>query len=115
MKNITSGQWLGIIIVVVSVLSTSTTNLTDIFGSEAAKIITSAASLVTAILGGVVTMLTRQTGMIQQVKSFDGVEAIQINDKAPKAIVDATADPNEDTIEPAPGMEAAVAKKRTGI
>lgn len=108
MLGLTRGQWIGIGIIVFSVLSTSAQQVTDLFGAYMATKIIAGSSLLTAIFGGIITMTTGQAGLIQSVKELPGIANIQINRDAPKAIALASLDPNEPKLEPAPGETGAV-------
>lgn len=112
MLGLNRNQWLGIAIVIVSALSISTANLTDIFGAGVAKVIVSACSMLTTIFGGIVTVITGQTGMAQQLGNLTGVK-VQVDATADPSLAKLAVSPDNNGIEPAPGQGADVAKVAT--
>lgn len=108
MLGLNRNQWLGIAIIVVSVLSVSSANLIDIFGAGAAKKIVSSCAILSGIFGGIVTVITGQSGMISQIGNLKGVEPIQINKDAEPALAKLAVNPDLENVMPKPGQDAAV-------
>lgn len=109
MLGFNRNQWIGIIIATASVLAVAPTEqVVTLFGVFLAAKVQAAASLLTLILGSVIAAINNPASMIQQVKDLPGVANIQINRDAPKSIAQASLDPDEGKIEPAPGQTAAV-------
>lgn len=94
----TRNQILGGCVVVVSVLMISTTQLTDLFGAVIAKDIVSAAAILNGILGGWVTLMSGQAGMIKDVAALPGVAKIQVNEQASPAVAAVATDPAQPKI-----------------
>lgn len=118
-------QGLGLAIVAVSVLAVSTTQLTDLFGPDAAKKIAAGAVMLNGILGGWITviagtlapgdqaqqLLTQPGGaraLVESVLSMPGVQKIDVNQKAGAELAQAAVDPTLPKIAPTPQAEAAV-------
>ena len=60
--NLNGNQVLSIILIVLSVLVASTAQLTDLVGPTETKVIVSIASLLSAVLNGVMAVITGQSG-----------------------------------------------------
>jgi hypothetical protein len=106
--TLTPIQMLCIVIAVLGVVSTSTANLTDLFGPGWTKIIVSSATLMTTILSAIMAFLTGQASQIKAVQSMPGVEKITVNEKANAALATLAVDPMQDKIEPTPAAARAV-------
>lgn len=91
----TRNQILGACVVVVSVLMISTAQLTDLFGPTVAKSIVSAAAILNGILGGWVTLMSGQAGMIKDVAAMPGVSRVSINPQASSAVAAVAVDPTQ--------------------
>jgi len=98
---------------VVSVLMIAGPQLTDLFGSALAKNITSAAGLGNLIINGVMVALTSNTNVVFDAKSQKGVE-VNVNRNAAPAIAAMAVDPDQQSIAPAPGEDAAVKQVAQG-
>lgn len=96
--NINFKQMLAIIITTLSVLAISSANLTELFGSQAAKLITSGANLMTAIFGGWMTIISGQGTLVAEVSNMKGVEPIKINAQANPTLAALATDPNQSNI-----------------
>lgn len=109
MLGFNRNQWIGIIIATASVLAVAPTEqVVTLFGVFLAAKVQAAASLLTLILGSVIAAINNPASLIQQVKDMPGIANIQINRDAPKSIAQASLDPNEPKLEPAPGETGAV-------
>lgn len=106
--NLNRGQVISIIIVVLGVLVASTAQLTDLFGVNATKYITSASTLAMSILAGINTILQGQGSQIAAVQAMPGVEKIVVNARANDTLATLAVDPAQNKIEASPGAVAAV-------
>ena len=109
LKNLTTLQWLGIILVINGALIGSTAQLTDLFGPPAVKYIVAAASLGNSIFGGIVTMISGQGTQVLNVRAMPGIEHIEVNAQANPVLAKIAIDPNEDKIAPTQAAQAQVA------
>lgn len=107
-------QILGILIVVFSVLAVSTAQLTDIFGPQMAKIITSVAGLANAIMGGIVTLFSTQTSLVKEVAAMPGVERVSVNASANQTLATMAVDPQQDKVAPTTGAIEVVTQTAKG-
>lgn len=98
-------QILGGLVVVLSVLIGSTAQLQDLFGPTIAKSIVSAASILNAISGGWLTILTSQANTVRDASNTVGVEPLKINEKASPSVAAVAVNPNVDNVAPVPGQE----------
>jgi|SRR5882757_641517 len=108
LKNLTAVQILGIILVVNGALIGSTAQLTDLMGPNAAHVIVSICSLGNAVLGGLVTMFSGQGAQVKSVLAMDGVEHLDVNEKANATLAKIATDKSIDKIAPVPSATAAV-------
>lgn len=106
--NLNRNQIIGIMIIVVGVLGTSTAQLTDVFGPQAAKVVVSLSSMLSAMLGGIITLVTGQGSVLQQVQAMPGVDKIVVNARANSTLASLAVDPQQDKIEAAPGADRAL-------
>lgn len=109
--NLNSKQLLGIAVVVVSVLAISTTQLTDLFGPDAAKKVVAAAIMLNGIFGGIIATIggdLTQGQQVKQVLAMPGVEKLDVNGKASPALAALAVDPNVNKIAPTPAAQSAV-------
>lgn len=108
--NLTPIQIISIVIAVLSALSASAANLTEIVGPHEAKVVVSASTLLTTILGSIMAIIGSQTSQINAVKAMTGVDTITVNKNAGAALAAMALDPNEAKVDMAPGAAAAVTK-----
>lgn len=106
--NLNGKQIALIVAAVLGALTTSTAQLTDLFGSEIAKYIISFAGLCNTILSIVVATISGQGSMVRDVQDMQGVEKITINRKANSTLAGLAVDPLQDKIETKVGDEHAV-------
>lgn len=98
-KNITTLQWIGIIILFNTTLLGGASQLGDLSLSPmAVKAILAAATLGNGFLGGLVTMFGGPGNMVRSVSAFDGVEPLKINERALPSVAAAAIDPSETKI-----------------
>lgn len=114
MVNLTPLQLLGISIAIAGALSTGTVQLTDIFGPHVAKSIASAASLISAVLGGIVTALAGQASIVKSVAAMPGISGIQVNASANQALAQVAMDDDQPKVEAIPAAAAVVEKTAKG-
>lgn len=117
--NLNATKIVGILIVVVSVLAVSTTQLTTIFGQASADKIVALAIMLNAILGGVVTVIggprpPTQDQQVREVLEMPGVERIDVNEQANKTLASLAMDKTVNKIGPTIGAAGAVAKTAKG-
>lgn len=98
--NLTPLQIIGIVLAVNGALTGATAQLTDLFGTVIAKDIVSLASLVSAILGGIITSISGQASQIKNVLAMPGVENINVNGQANLTLAAMAVDPSIDRIAP---------------
>jgi hypothetical protein len=114
MGNITGKQWLSITVAVLSVLMISTTQLTDLFGSNVAKTLVTVAGLANTIISSVVAALSSQSSLLHDVRSMPGVEHIEVNAQANQTLARLAVDPSENKIAPSRGAMDAVTRTAEG-
>lgn len=125
--NLTSKQWISIVIAILGVLMISQAQLTDLFGATVAKTIQSASGLLNMILGSALAVITGtvapdvaarqlvqqpagQDAVVREVLKMDGVEKIDVNKKANQTLAAIAVDPTVDKIAPTPEAVQAVTK-----
>ncbi len=106
--NLNTNQVLAIILVILSVLVGSTAQLTDLFGAHVTQDVVSVASLLMAVLNGILVVITGQTGQIKAVRSMPGIEKLVVNDQANATLAQMAVDPTEPKIGAKPDSLAAV-------
>lgn len=92
-KDLTGKQKLAIACAILSVLTVSTAQLTDMFGANIAKHIVSGAALINMMLNSILAVVTGQSNLIKDVASMPGVEKVTINQNANAALAQAATDP----------------------
>lgn len=107
--NLNGKQIISIIGAVLSVLMISTSQLTDLFGAGTAKTVVSVSGLVNLILQSIMTALTSQGQTFLDTKAMPGVENIQINAQANKALATLAVSPEDNKVSIKPGDAQAVA------
>jgi len=95
---------------ILGALTTSTAQLTDLFGSEWAKYIISMAGLCSTILNIIIAAISGQYNLVRDVQDMKGVERIVVNDKANTTLASMAVDPAQTKIGTKPGDELAVQK-----
>ena len=108
--NLNSRQVIAIVIAVLSVMSGSTAQLTDLFGSGIAKIIISFSSIATTTLSSVLAVISSQTSTVKEVLNMPGVDKININADANKTLSAMAIDQKLDKISPTRSDMDAVTK-----
>lgn len=93
MMNLNMKQVLAIILAILSVLSGSTAQLTDLLGVTAAKAVISSASLAMSVLSSVLAVLTSQDKIVKDVASMPGVQRIDVNANANPTLASIAIDP----------------------
>lgn len=100
-KNITTLQWIGIIILFNTTLLGSASQLGDLsLTPNMVKAILAFATLGNGFLGGLVTMFGGQGSMVATVSNFTGVEPLKINANASPALAAVAMDPAQDKVSP---------------
>jgi len=106
--NLNGNQVLSIILIVLSVLVASTSQLTDLVGPGMTKTVVSIASLLSAILNGVMAVITGQSSQVKAVLAMPGLDKMVINKNAGAMLATLAVDPAQDKIEASPEASAAV-------
>lgn len=106
--NLTTKQWLAIIVAVLSAMATASTQMVDIFGPTVAKSVMGSASLLSTILSSILAIVSTQTAAIKDVQSMPGVEKITVNGNANSTLAGMAVAPENSKIEAAPGATNAV-------
>lgn len=114
MINISTKQWLAIIVAILSAMATATTQMVDIFGPTFAKSVMGAASLLSTILSSILAIISTQTALIKDVQSMPGVEKITVNGNANATLAGMAVAPENAKIEAAPGADNAVNQAAKG-
>ena len=109
-KNLTPTQWLLLGISTAAFLNASTAQLTEWFGPKVAHDIITAIGFVQGLVSAWVMVLTNQTSTVTQVLAMPGVEKLDVNGRAGKALAKMAINPNINKISPTPAaMEAVTA------
>lgn len=107
-------QLLGIIGVILGVLITSGTALTDIVGPGPAKTIIALAGMLNSTVSGVLMVLNSQGSTVKEVLAMPGVEKIDVNAQANKTLSTIAVDPQQDKISPTPAAMDRVTQTAKG-
>ena len=107
--NLTRSQILALVICTLGVLTASATQLTDLVGPMATKIIISASTLLMSILSGWVAVLSGQSNQLAEVQAMPGVEKITVNSQANSTLATMAVDPANAKIAATPEAQQAVA------
>lgn len=110
--NLNGKQIFLIIGAIVSVLMVAGPQLTDLFGTAAAKNIASGAGLINLMINAVMVALTGNMSPDQQVKQvldMPGVERLRVNKNASPELAALAMDPNVNKISPTDEARSAVA------
>lgn len=115
-KNITTLQWIGIIILFNTTLLGSASQLGDLsLTPQMVKAILAFATLGNGFLGGLVTMFGGQSSMAATVSNFKGVEPLRINADASPGLAALALNPLEDNVNPkASDVDAVIATAKAG-
>lgn len=112
--NLTRNQIIAIVIAILSVLAGSTAQLTDLLGPTAAKTVISIATLGNTVLASILSILSSQTAQVKDVLAMPGVDKVEVNAQASKALATVAVDPTVDKISPTTAAETAVANTAKG-
>lgn len=93
MMNLNTKQVLAIILAILSVMSGSTAQLTDLLGVGPAKAVISMSSLAMSVLSSVLAVLTGQGSIVRDVAAMPGVQRIDINPNANATLAAIAIDP----------------------
>jgi hypothetical protein len=101
LKNITPLGWMGVIILFNTTLIGGASQLGDLSLSPVVvKAILAAATLGNGFLGGLVTMFSTQTAMVNNVAAMPGVARISVNEQASPALAAVATDPAQPKVGP---------------
>lgn len=98
--NLTLGQKVAMVSVLLGVLAGATAQLTPIFGSAVATSIASFASLANTVISGWIFILTGQANTVKAVADMPGVEKITINERANQTLAAVAVDPTANKVAP---------------
>jgi hypothetical protein len=107
-------QIMAIIVAILSVLITSTAQLTDLFGAGTAKNIVSVAGLMNSLLSSVLAVLSSQGATVKSVLAMPGVQKIDVNADANKTLAAIAVDPAQNKIGPTPEAISTVTQTAKG-
>lgn len=114
MKNLTTGQIIAMILVLLAVIGGGSAQLTDIFGAGVTKILVSLSTLGTGLLSGWMVILTGQGNIVQQVQAMPGIDKIVVNKQANPTLASLVVDEAQPKIEAAPGADQMLAQTAKG-
>ena len=97
-KNLTTPQIFGIILIALGAVGTSTAQLDVLFGVQATKIIVSACTFGSTVIGAVLAFVTGQGAQVQSVLNMPGVEGIKVNKEANQTLAAMAVDPTQPNI-----------------
>lgn len=106
--NLNRNQIISIAVLILGVMGTSTAQLTDLFGAAITKDIVSLSSLLTAILGGINSIIGGQASQIAAVQAMPGVDKIVVNQNANSTLATLAVSQDNNKVEITPGSENAV-------
>lgn len=110
LKNVTTLQWIGIIILFNSTLLGGASQLADLALSVVVvKAILAVATLGNGFLGGLVTMFGGQAAQLKTVAELPGVESIKVNAKANASLAQSAVSDDVALAKVSPTTEAASA------
>ena len=98
--NLTPAQTIALTISTLSVLAGASAQLTTLFGQIVAQDITTGCSLLAAILGGWIAVVTGQASQIANVAAMPGVTRISVNENAGVTLAAAAVDPAQQKVGP---------------
>ncbi len=98
MGSITRNQWFAIGILLCTVITGGTAQLTDLVGVGVTKIMVSLCTLVTGFLAGIQIILGGQAQQIKDVAAMPGVERVAINASASLAAAQVATDPAQSKV-----------------
>ncbi len=114
--NLNTKQVLAIILAVLSVLSGSTAQLTDLLGVASAKVVISVASLAMSVISSVLAVLSSQGQLVKDVATMPGVERISVNTAANTTLAQLATDPNQPKVGPTdPGTRVVLTDTAKGV
>jgi hypothetical protein len=96
--NITRNQWFAIIILLLTVLTGGSAQLTDLIGAYATKVVISFSTLATGFLAGVQIILGGQGQQVRDVAAMPGVDRVSINAGASSALASVAVDPSQSKV-----------------
>lgn len=109
LKNFTTGQWMAILIGILSATAGATAQLTPVFGPGVSGLLVSLANLVmTIFVTPVLFVVTGQNSMVNSVRSMPGVDKVVVNEKATGALAVLAASPDDNKVEATPQAQKAV-------
>src|SRR5260221_9501208 len=96
--NVTRNQWFAIVILLLTVLTGGSAQLTDLIGAYATKLVISFSTLATGFLAGAQIILGGQGQQVRDVANMPGVERVSINASANPTLASGAVDPLQSKI-----------------
>jgi hypothetical protein len=96
--NVTRNQWFAIIILLLTVLTGGSAQLTDLVGPYMTKVIISFSTLATGFLAGVQIILGGQGQQVRDVAAMPGVERVSVNATANPTLASVAVDPTQNKV-----------------
>ena len=109
-KNLTTMQWICIIVGLNGLVVGATPQMTVLFGEHAIPYIQAVAALGNGVLGVFGTVISGQGSQVRNVLAMPGVERIAVNAQANQTLAAIAIDPTVNKIAPTPQAQEAVTK-----
>lgn len=115
MIQLTPGQWVAIVVGVLSATAGASAQLTPVFGATLAHAIVSTANLVmTVFITPVLFVMTGQSQLVKSVQAMPGVTKIEVNAQANQTLAALAVDEANKKIEASPSAAEAVERTAKG-
>jgi hypothetical protein len=114
LKEVTLKQWLQFIILAISGLITGATFLVTLIGPDATLKLIAGFNMINIIVSAFGSATATQTAQVNDVLAMKGIENIDVNANASKALATLATDPMLPKIGAAPGAQAALVAKAQG-
>lgn len=96
--NVTRNQWFAIVILLLTVLTGGSAQLTDLIGPYATKVVISFSTLATGFLAGVQIILGGQAQQVRDVAAMPGVDRVSVNAQANANVASVAVDPTQQKV-----------------
>lgn len=112
--NLTLGQKIAMLSVVLGVLAGATAQLTPLMGATAASSVASLASLINTVVSGWIFIVTGQSAMVKEVAAMPGIEPLKVNALANQNLAQVALDPAVNKVAPTESARAVVIETAKG-
>ncbi len=112
--NINLNQFLAIALVLLGVVTAGTAQLDVLIGPVATKALVALSSLLTSAIGGILGVLTGQSGMVKSVQAMPGGESIVVNKQANPVLAAMAVDQTQAKVEIKPEDKSVVEQTAKG-